>query len=208
MEPITEVIANASSIFGAIFAAGAVYMLVSIFLGGAGDADMGGLDVGGTDADLGGLDAGVDADAGGDGEAVGISLNLIAVFAVGFGGMGLAGTVGNWPWLLTLLLSVLFGLVLGRGFQRLMRFLLRRDPDALPSERTLVGKRARITVDTPAGQLGEALIIDGERIKYAVRNNDADEPLHKGDIVSILSVANGRLTVRRTDSDVEMKTNL
>ncbi len=197
---MNELLSNPTAIFGAILAFGVVFMLISIFLGGVGDADAGAADVDfGADVDIG-ADADVGAD-GGDSQAVGISLNVIAIFCVGFGAMGLAGSLAEWPMLLVLLLSVLFGLLLGRGFQVFMRFLLRREPDALHSADTLIGKRARITVDTPAGKLGEALIIDGERIKYAVRHIEDAEPLEKGAIVSIVGINNGRLTVRRRNSE-------
>lgn len=182
-------------IYGAILAFGVVYILANIFLGGlGGDSDFG-VDV---DADFDvDIDTGVDVE--GDSEAVGISLNVIAAFAVGVGAVGVGSTLAGWPPIATILASILFGLILGRIFQNMMRFVLRQEGGDVITAHSLIGQTARVTVNTPAGRLGEALIEEPERIKYAIRNIEADQPLEKGDIVQIISVESGRLHVKKAN---------
>lgn len=180
-------------IFAAVMTAGMVYLLAGLFLGSFGAELEAGGDV---DADL--PDVSADALTTGE-EAMGIGCNVIAAFCVGMGAMGLLGTLSNWNLLLTVLMSLLFGLLLGRVIQRGMRFVMRQQSNDLLTTERLIGETARITVNTPAGRTGEALVEDKERIKYAVRNL-ADEPLNKGDIVVIEDVRAGRLYVRKIDS--------
>lgn len=181
-------------LFAAIMTAGMVYLLASLFLGGFGadvDTDIA------VDADAG-LDIHADALSTGE-EAMGIGCNVIAAFCVGMGSMGLLGTLANWNLLLTVLMSLLFGLLLGRVIQKGMRFVLRQQSNDLLTTDRLIGATARITVNIPEGRIGEALIEDEERIKYAVKNL-ADEPLQKGDKVVIENVQAGRLYVRKINS--------
>lgn len=205
MDSINQVIPFAPLLFGGILTAGVVYILAMIFLGGLGDA---GLDVdvdgdfGGADVDIG-TDISADIDGGAEGEAVGISLNVIAAFCVGVGAIGLVASLSNWSLLLTLLSSILFGLFLGRFFQKMLQFVLRQQHSGLIKTNTLVGVQARITVNTPAGKLGEALLEEPERMKYPVKHIH-DEPLEKGDIVTVVEVKNGRLIVRKQATGVDL----
>jgi membrane-bound ClpP family serine protease len=61
----------------------------------------------------------------------------------------------------------------------------------------LIGATARITVDTPPGELGEALVHAETLIKYPVRALDETTTLRKGDQVRVVQVTNGRLIVTR-----------
>jgi hypothetical protein len=80
-----------------------------------------------------------------------------------------------------------------------MRFVLRQQSNDLLTPDRLIGTTARITVNTPAGRIGEALVESEERIKYPAKNV-VNEPLNKGDIVVIEEVRAGRLYVRKTYS--------
>ncbi|MEO1164537.1 MAG: NfeD family protein, partial [Chloroflexota bacterium] len=132
----------------------------------------------------------------GEGEAVGISLNVIAAFCVGVGSMGLVASLNDWSVLLTILTSLLFGLLMGRFFQVAFSYVLRQQHSGLIQDDALVGTIARVTVDTPAGKLGEALLEEPERMKYPIRHID-DTPLAKGDEVIVVKVEGGRLHVRK-----------
>lgn len=195
MDSINTVLPFADVLFSAMLALGTVYILATLLLGGVADA-------GDIDADLDfGTDADVDFDVdSGDAEsdAVGISLNVLAAFAVGVGAMGLVASLNDWSVLLTLLASVMFGLLLGRFFQVSMGWLLRQQGGDVRSSVSLVGLRARVTVDTPAGSLGEALIEEPERMKYTIQHLQ-DAPLNKGDTVQVVEVEGSRLKVRRVE---------
>lgn len=199
MESINVLIPFAPTLFGILLGVGGVYMITSLLLGGFADA---GLDVGGDvdadlDIDFGGSDADIDASGGED--AVGLSLNVMAAFCVGTGAMGLVASLNDWSVLLTILTSVLFGLLLGRAFQVILGYVFRQQGGDVTSTASLIGSTARVTVDTPAGRLGEALIEEPARMKYAVQHL-RDEPLEKGDMVRVVEVVNGRLHVRKIQS--------
>lgn len=198
MDSINQVIPFAPLLFGGFLTAGVVYILAILFLGGlVGDA---GLDI---DADFGGVDADIGADfsadidgGGSEGEVVGISLNVIAAFCVGLGAIGLVASLNDWSVYLTFLSSTLFGLFLGRFFQKMLQFVLRQQHSGLIKTASLVGVQARVTVNTPAGKLGEGLLEEPERMKYPIKHI-LDEPLQKGDIVIVIEVQSGRLLVRK-----------
>lgn len=183
MEPITL-------FFALMMTAGVVYLLVSLLFGGL---DLGDL---GVDVDF---DIDADLDAGEGTEVKGIGCNVIAAFLSGAGFMGLFGSVSGWHPILTVLMSLLVGLLLGRVVIRIMRFVLSQQSSEVLTKSSLIGLQARVTVNTPAGKLGEVLVEQHERIKYPMKNV-VDEPLQKGDIVEILDVVSGRLHVRKVNS--------
>lgn len=192
MDSINTLIPFAPYLFGGILAFGVVYIVAILLLGGVGDVDFG------VDADV---DFGGDADAAaGDGEAVGISLNVVAAFCVGVGAMGLVASLNDWSVLLTLLSSILFGMLLGRFFQVALRFVLRQQHNGLLTQDRLIGASGRVTVNTPAGRFGEALIDAQERIKYPVKHH-AGAALQKGETIIVLAVDGGRLLVRKQDEE-------
>jgi membrane protein implicated in regulation of membrane protease activity len=200
MDSINTVLPFADVLFSALLAVGTVYILAILLLGGIGDAvgEVGSVDADiDADFDIDG-DADVDTDAASDAEseAVGISLNVLAAFSVGVGAMGLVASLNDWSVLLTVLASLLFGLLLGRFFQVTMTWVLRQQGGDVRSSVSLVGLRARVTVDTPAGSLGEALIEEPERMKYTIEHLK-DEPLEKGETVQVVEVEGSRLKVRR-----------
>lgn len=179
---INMVFPFASTFFGGILAAGAVYIVAQLFLGGLAEA---------------GFDTDVSADAdSGESEALGISLNVIAAFCVGVGAMGLVASLNDWSVIITILSSLLFGVLLGRLFQVGFGYVLRQQHSGLIAGDTLVGNIARVTVDTPAGKLGEAMLEEPERMKYPIKHMD-DAPLSKGETVVVIKVEGGRLYVRR-----------
>lgn len=183
MQSINEIIPFAPMLFGGILVAGGAYIILVMLLGGSGDFDL--------ELDI---DASPDVDA--SSEAVGLSLNVLAAFAVGVGTVGFLASLSNWSWLLTLLSSLLFGVILGRILQVLLNFAMRSQGGEVIKESDLLGAEVRVTVDIPAGKIGEGMIEEPERMKYAIRNID-DEPLSKGDFVRVIDIQDGRLFVRK-----------
>lgn len=175
--------------FGLIMTAGVVYLLASLVLGGLDFGDFGG------DLDV---DVDVDTDVG-DGDVKGIGCNVIAAFLSGAGFMGLFGSVSGWNPILTVLVSLLVGLLLSRIVVRVMRFVWSRQSNEILTKSNLIGLRARVTVNTPAGKIGEALVEEYERIKYPMKHI-VDEALQKGDTVEIVDVIGGRLHVQKVES--------
>jgi membrane protein implicated in regulation of membrane protease activity len=163
-------------LFGAVLVIGVGYLLVSIFAGG--------------------LDVDVHFDALDGGEAAGIGCNIIAAFCAGMGGVGLIGALSGWNLLLTLMLSLLAGLLIGRAIQRSLQFVMRGQSSDLLTDDRLIGREARVTINVPAGQIGEVMVEEPERMKYPVRHIDAS-PLQKGDLVTIEGIQAGRLLVRK-----------
>lgn len=187
MESINTLIPFALQLFGTILTIGVTYIVAMMFLGGITET--------GLDADV---DVEIDtggADAGGT-ETIGISLNVIAAFCVGVGAMGLVAALNDWSVLLTTLSSLLFGAFLGRFFQVVMNFVLRQQGGEVITTKSLIGISARMTVDTPAGKYGEALIEEPERIKYPAKHIHG-EALAKGETVVIVNVEAGRLYVKK-----------
>jgi membrane protein implicated in regulation of membrane protease activity len=169
-------------LFGAVLVVGVGYLLISIFAGG--------LD---TDIHLGGVDSS---------EIAGIGCNVLAAFCAGMGGVGLIGALSGWNILLTLMLSLLAGLLIGRAVQRTLNFVMRGQRSDLLTGDKLIGKQARVTVNIPAGQMGEVMVEEPERMKYPVRHVE-DTPLQKGDTVIIEDIQAGRLLVRKAPGTAE-----
>ncbi len=175
-------------IFASILLVGVIYLLFSILFGGVADLDLG------LDLDMGG---GLDVDDTGSvdsSEARGVGCSVIAAFMTGFGSVALMGELSDWELVFSILAGIAFGLIFGRTMWGALRFIVRQHSNDLLTKHRLIGEFARITVDTPAGQVGEALVESDMVIKYAVR---AEVPLSKGDYVEIVDVEDGRLYVKK-----------
>jgi membrane protein implicated in regulation of membrane protease activity len=179
-------------IFAAIMFAGVLYLLISIIagelLGGDGDMDVGDMHVN-IDIDV---DGGLDTD--GDGKGAGCT--AIAGFLAGFGSMGLLGSLAGWNLFLSVIIALVWGYVLMRGVVLVLRFVYRQQSTAVITSSDLIGSVARITVNTPAGQTGEALLEGEQLIKYPVRTLDGSA-LQKGDYVEVFEVREGKLFVKK-----------
>ena len=176
-------------VFGAFFAAGLTFLLFSIFFGEAADLSDGG-------------DAGA-ALSGDAAELQNLGCTAISAFLVGFGSIGLLGTLAGWSLIVSILGGIAMGLLFGRLTQTVMRFVLRQQSSDLLTTESLIGTQARITVDTPAGQTGEALVEGDSFIKYAVRAANDEIALKKGDYVEIVNVENGRIYVKKKRTGAE-----
>ena len=186
-------------IFAAIMAAGMTFLLISIFLGDFADLDT---DV---DVDVGGLDLDLDLDGAldgvvGDGEVSegrNLGCMVIAAFLTGFGAVGLAGSWAGWSVLFSILAGLIFGLIFGRTTAAVISFVMRQESSDLLTSDRLVGGFARVTVNIPAGRVGEALVEGESYIKYPARAVSDEVELRKGDYVEIIEVRGGCLYVKK-----------
>lgn len=173
-------------IYGSIMTAGVIYLLFSVLFGGIADMD--------ADVDVGG---GLDVNGGDASEVQGLGCSVIAAFLAGFGSMGLLGSLSGWSLLFSALAALVFGLIFGRTTIAVLRFVIRQQSNDLMTTNSLIGAFARMTVDTPPGQTGEALVESSSLIKYPVRAEGGEIALKKGDYVEIVRVEQGRLYVKK-----------
>lgn len=179
-------------IFLAIMLLGVLYLLLMIFsgLGHVLDFGLDGLLEGtGIDA-LFGLDT-ADAD-----EISGVGCSIIAAFLAGFGAVGLTGSLLNWSLPLIIIMALLFGVLVGRLGLRALRFVYAQQSTAVYSAQNLIGLSARITIDSPAGKTGEALIESGHILKYPVKEVSG-VALKRGDTVEVVDVQGRFLHVKK-----------
>ncbi|GAB4512705.1 MAG: hypothetical protein OHK0046_12640 [Anaerolineae bacterium] len=168
-------------IYGAVLTVSLVYLLFSIFAG-----------------DIAEISGDVDLDLNADGaEARGLGCSVIAAFFAGLGSIGVLGSLSGWETFFTLLTGLAFGLIFGRSTLGVLRFVMRQQSNDLMTTESLIGAQARITVDTPAGKVGEALVEADSLIKYPVQATSDDIALKKGDYVEVVNVQNGRLFVKK-----------
>lgn len=180
-------------VFGAIMAIGLLYLFLTI-LGGLGEFLDFGVD--------GALDSlGIDTlfgigDASGAGDASGIGCMVLSVFLAVFGGVGLAGSLAEWDIAVTVLLSLGIGWMLTRVTAAILKPIVTQDSTDVFSKSSLIGKTARVTIESPAGKTGEVMIDAGQTLKYPVKEVN-DEALHRGDTVEIIAVEGRFLKVRK-----------
>lgn len=185
-----------SWIFAAIMTLGVTYLLFSIVVGGLFDFD---LDV---DADID-IDIDLDVDGGLDGigadgsEARGLGCSTISAFLAGFGSVGLLGSLSGFPLIVSIIAGLIFGIIVGRLVMAALRFVMRQQSNDLLTTRSLIGSEARITVNIPAGKIGEALVESDSLIKYATKAVNDDVELKKGDYVEVVDIQQGRIYVKK-----------
>ncbi|MBN8618034.1 MAG: hypothetical protein J0L63_03960 [Anaerolineae bacterium] len=131
-----------------------------------------------------------------DGEASGLGCGVIAAFLAGFGAVGLTGTAAGWNPVLLLVAAVVFGWLLGRGVTGLLKFVYAQQGTDIFDEQRLIGVEGRVTIDSPAGKMGEAMIELGEIRKYAIMEVSG-MALHRGDTVEVRAVEGRVLRVKK-----------
>ena len=171
-------------IFAAIMTIGVTYLVISTVMGGVVDIDMD------ADVDVDGLD-------GADAEARGLGCTTISAFLAGFGSIGLLGALSGWSLIVSIVVGVIAGVVIGRVVMMVLRYVIRQQSSDLLTTDSLIGSFARITVDIPAGHVGEALVESDSLIKYPVKAVSDEVALKKGDYVEVMDVQNGRLFVKK-----------
>jgi membrane protein implicated in regulation of membrane protease activity len=123
-------------------------------------------------------------------------LMLATAFTAGFGAVGIMGSLAGWDLLPTLLIGVAIGYVFGIVVQRIMRFVMRQQSTDVKSGSALIGSSGRVTVDVPAGKMGEMIIETGEVSKYTILEQSGGA-LQKGDIVEVVNFTAGIAIVKR-----------
>lgn len=176
-------------IFAAIMTIGVTYLVISTMLGGVVDLEID-ADL---DFDLDGLD-GADANAT---EARGLGCTTISAFLAGFGSIGLLGSLSGWSLLVSIIAGVLSGVIIGRAVMMVLRYVIRQQSSDLLTTDSLIGSFVRITVDIPAGHIGEGLVESDSLIKYPVKAVSDEVELKKGDYVEVMDIQQGRLYVKK-----------
>jgi membrane protein implicated in regulation of membrane protease activity len=163
-------------VFGAMTLIGVVYFLFTILSGNDlfGDLHLPGIDLGD-----------------------GFGCTVLAVFLAGFGSIGLLGVTSGWSLVTTIIAALLFGLVLGRLAVGLLRYVFRQQSGTiLAREAQLIGTSARVTIDSPEGKTGEAMI-EGEHVeKFPVKEVNG-AALRRGDHVEVVEINGGILYVKK-----------
>lgn len=179
-------------IFAAIMIIGVTYLLISTVFGGLVDLDAD------FDADIDGVLDGLDGvNTDSSVEARGLGCSVISAFLAGFGSIGLLGTLSGWALPLSLIVALMAGLIFGRGVMGVLRYVTRQQSSALVTTESLIGNFARITVDVPAGHIGEALLETDTLTKYPVKAVSDTLELKKGDYVEVVDIQQGRLYVKK-----------
>jgi membrane protein implicated in regulation of membrane protease activity len=127
----------------------------------------------------------------------GFGCTILAVFLAGFGSIGLLGISSGWNIITTIIAALVFGLVLGRLAIGVLRFVFRQQSGTVVErEGRLIGVSARVTIDSPEGTTGEAMI-EGEHVeKYPVKEVNG-AALRRGDHVEVVEINGGILYVKK-----------
>lgn len=128
---------------------------------------------------------------GAGGEATGLGCGVIAAFLAGFGAVGLTTHALGLPPVVILIAAIGFGWVLARLVVGLLKLLYAQQYSDVHSDQTLIGLSGRVTIDVPAGKIGEAMIESGGVRKYAIREISG-VALERGDTVEVKEI-NGRI---------------
>lgn len=129
-------------------------------------------------------------------DAEGLGCSVIAAFMAGFGAVGLTGTLAGWNILVIFAGALAFGVILGRLVTAMLRFVYNQQSTSVYSASELIGMSARVTIDSPAGKTGEAIVEHGEVLKYSIQEINGAE-LKRGDTVEILEASGHILKVKK-----------
>jgi membrane protein implicated in regulation of membrane protease activity len=162
-------------IFAALTGIGVLYFLLTIF---------------GASEIAEGLDLGI---GNADGQ---FGCSVVAAFMAGFGAIGLLGTLSGWNLYATIGLALVIGLITGRFLMTVLRFVMNQESTTVVSNDTLIGMSARITINSPAGHTGEAIVEEQYVQKFPVKEMNGAE-LRRGDVVEIVNVSDGTLYVKK-----------
>lgn len=209
--------------FGIIMGIGLLYLL-SVILGGMTDffnldgtlesMGLGGLlgiegatdaldgvdDVGSVMDALDGAD-GMDVDMGADasdasGDVQGIGCLTISAFLAMFGAIGLVGSLSERSLWLILLIGVIISYAVARIVAELLKYVYRQQDNTAFSQRDLIGKTARATINAAPGTTGEVMVEMGGMLRYPVKEINGSA-LNRGDEVRIIDVDGRTLKVEK-----------
>ena len=202
------------TIYLMVFLVGFILLMILTISGGMADVDAGDLDVGGGDVDIGGdVDAGGDIDVGhadvgdtgvdhggvhGAGHAPNVlSLPMIFLFMVGFGGLGAIFEIMSFDPVTGGLLALAGGFLIGLvGFFGLVKLFSMVQSDATVKMSSLVGKQGTVHVPIKRGQEGQVMIITPSRGRFLV-GAISDENIPNEAIVKVTEVIGDIVKVKR-----------
>ncbi len=182
--------------FGSIMLFGVGYLLLTLIMGEI--AEFGGGLLEGLDGILEGfgIDIFPESVSASGAEGKGISCGLIAAFLAGFGVTGVISSIAGLGVLASIALSLLSGILAGGLYFGLAFLLIGQEASTFSRNQDLIGQQARMTTNTAAGEMGEAMLeVRGTRKKYAVLGLD-ESPLQRGDVVEIERIEGATLYVR------------
>ncbi|HLA44257.1 MAG TPA: hypothetical protein VJZ27_12515 [Aggregatilineales bacterium] len=190
-------------LFASVMLVGVIYMLVSLIFGELidfdGDFDLApDLDL---DVDASGLDLNTHTSAAGEGFNIGCA--SVAAFLASFGAMGLVGTLSGVSLIGSLAGATVLGLLIGRLAMAAIAYLKTQESTRVSSERELIGRIARVTINSPAGKVGEVMIEAEQLLKFPVKEIH-DAALHRGDTVNIIDISGGTLLVEKQADSIRM----
>lgn len=165
-------------IFAALTLASVIYFVISLLTGGES-----------------GLLEGLDIQVFGDNN---FGCMVLAAFGAIFGAVGLLGTLSGWNLLVTLVAAAAIGVLAGRLALSTLRFVMGQESETIAA-RDLVGMNARVTIDTPEGKTGEAIMEGVDVSKYPVREVNGGA-LKRGDQVEVIEFSGGILYVKRKNA--------
>ena len=134
------------------------------------------------------------------------SIRNLTYFLFVFGGIGSAVALfrGRPPGLTTLIVSAASGLAVAAGVSQVFRYLRRTDTAEVPSDRTLVGQTAQVTLPVGIGGVGKIeILFGGQRVELLARPFDpAHEPdIETGSNVVIVDMDAGTALISRSSLD-------
>jgi len=178
-------------VYGAIAAAGFLFLLLMLFVGELFGGDH---DVGAHDFAAGHLDA----DHGG-GPSI-LSARVMASFITAFGVGGIVGRYYHLSHPAASGVGVITGVVLSSLVYQFARFLYSQQASSEVRMSSLVGQPAEVSIAIPAGGVGQVSIaFSGERSEHVARTADG-QPLSRGADVVITGVRGDGVVVAAADS--------
>ena len=175
-----EFLANASPliVFLGIAALGFVFLLISLVVGDIFDSF--------------GFETGIDS--GADGHAL-LDSRVISVFVTAFGGVGAIGIQAGLSIVVSSLLGLAGGIVLGGLLSLFARFLYKQQSSSSVGTTQLIGRTAQVIVSIAPGSLGQVSCRVGEeRVEKLARARDNRE-IKAGATVRVEEVAGDSLIV-------------
>lgn len=128
-------------------------------------------------------------------------LLLAAAFSAGFGAFGLLGMLSGWSLPVTFIAAGAFGFIAGKSVQWVLRLLLRQQTlDSISNTDALIGLSGRVTIDSPAGKTGEAMMEGTPHITRSAVKEVSGAALKRGDLVQVVSAESGLLYVKKKNT--------
>lgn len=167
-------------LYFAIALIGTLFLIASVVLGEV-------LDFSGGDAD------------GFDGDAHPLSGKTIAVALTAFGATGMITTQYGWSPLMSALTSAVAALFLGAVAWWVITSLYRATASTDVSMASLVGRRGQITIQIPAGDVGEVLVTTADSTRHLIARSRDGGAIPTGAAVRVVEALGSAVLVERIE---------